>query len=163
MSGTITATRSSPTEQVFRDFLLRAGRDVFTYAGARRELQSVSPGNYPKFASLEVVRSPQFRRLAGRLHHLRLPRASRGAFQIQRGRRRFSNEGNARPAALDNVTFRPIDVKFGPTARFTSPTGRTRSFSTARWIFAIRAATKNMAVSGGLSPNPKSEIRNPKS
>src|SRR5439155_9059268 len=29
------------------------GAMYFTYAGARRELQSISPGNYPKFASLE--------------------------------------------------------------------------------------------------------------
>ncbi len=36
------------------------GATYRTLAPARRELDSVSPGRYPKFASLEIIRSPQF-------------------------------------------------------------------------------------------------------
>src|SRR5690349_7687127 len=36
------------------------GAMYVTYAGARRILGSVSPGNYPKFASLEIIDSQQF-------------------------------------------------------------------------------------------------------
>ncbi|HAV64143.1 MAG TPA: hypothetical protein DCY13_17480, partial [Verrucomicrobiales bacterium] len=36
------------------------GAMYFTYAGATRLLDSISPGNYPKFAGLEIVRTPNF-------------------------------------------------------------------------------------------------------
>jgi hypothetical protein len=36
------------------------GAMYFTYAGARRELQSISPGNYPKFCGLEMIYSKHF-------------------------------------------------------------------------------------------------------
>jgi len=78
-------------------------------------LQSISPGSYPKFASLEVVRSPQFPDdwqgdfitcdfRAHRVVHFKYSEAGAG-FQTQE-----------MPDMLrsTNVTFRPIDVKFGP-------------------------------------------------
>jgi len=36
------------------------GATYRTLAPARRELQSISPGNYPKFCGLEIIRSPHF-------------------------------------------------------------------------------------------------------
>src|SRR5947207_15204001 len=87
----------------------------FTYAGARRELQSISPGNYPKFASLEVVRSPQFPDdwqgdfitcdfRAHRVVHFKYSEAGAG----------FQTKEMPDLLRSTNVTFRPIDVKFGP-------------------------------------------------
>src|SRR5216117_742600 len=87
----------------------------FTYAGARRELQSISPGNYPKFASLEVVRSPQFPDdwqgdfitcdfRAHRVVHFKYSEAGAG----------FQTKEMPDLLRSTNVTFRPIDVRFGP-------------------------------------------------
>jgi putative heme-binding domain-containing protein len=86
-----------------------------TYAQMRRELQSVSPGSYPKFCGVEVVASPQF------------PDDWQGDFITSdfRAHRvvRFSisDEGSGyvtreMPDVLTstNVTFRPVDEKFGP-------------------------------------------------
>jgi hypothetical protein len=47
-----------------------------------------------------------------------------------------------------DLSFRPIDVKLGPTARSTSPIGATRSSNTARSISATSAATNTAAASG---------------
>ena len=91
------------------------GAMYFTYAGARRELQSISPGNYPKFASLEVVRSPQFPDdwqgdfitcdfRAHRVVHFKYNEAGAG----------FQTREMPDLLRSTNVTFRPIDVKFGP-------------------------------------------------
>jgi len=91
------------------------GAMYFTYAGARRELQSISPGNYPKFASLEVVRSPQFPDdwqgdfitcdfRAHRVVHFKYSEAGAG----------YQTKEMPDLLRSTNVTFRPIDVKFGP-------------------------------------------------
>jgi glucose/arabinose dehydrogenase len=91
------------------------GAMYFTYAGARRELQSISPGNYPKFAGLEVVRSPQFPDdwqadfitcdfRAHRVVHFKYSEAGAG----------FQTKEMPDLLRSTNVTFRPIDVKFGP-------------------------------------------------
>jgi len=115
----------------------------FTYAGARRELQSVSPGNYPKFASLEVVRSPQFPDdwqgdfitcdfRAHRVVHFKYNEAGAG----------FQTKEMPDLLRSTNVTFRPIDVKFGPDGALYIATGRIRSFNMAKWISATRAATR---------------------
>jgi putative heme-binding domain-containing protein len=87
----------------------------FTYAGMRRELQSISPGQYPKFCGLEIVASQQF------------PDAWQGNFLTAdfRAHRivRFSvtddGAGYVTKQMADlvgstNVTFRPVDMKFGP-------------------------------------------------
>jgi putative heme-binding domain-containing protein len=87
----------------------------FTYAGMRREMQSISPGQYPKFCGLEIVASQQF------------PDAWQGNFLTAdfRAHRivRFSltddGAGYVTKQMSDlvgstNVTFRPVDMKFGP-------------------------------------------------
>jgi putative heme-binding domain-containing protein len=87
----------------------------FTYVDMRRELQSISPGGYPKFCGLEIVHSEQF------------PPDWQGNFITAdfRAHRvvRFavSDEGSGyvtkeMPDVLTstNVTFRPVDEKFGP-------------------------------------------------
>lgn len=87
----------------------------FTYAGARRILPSVSPGAYPKFASLEVIESSAF------------PEDWQGTmvtcdFRAHRVVRFAINEKDSAYITKElpdvmrttNVTFRPIDVKLGP-------------------------------------------------
>jgi putative heme-binding domain-containing protein len=91
------------------------GATYFTYADMRRELQSISPGNYPKFCGLEIVANAQF------------PDDWRGDFLTEdfRAHRlvRFhpTEEGSGyvtqeMPTFLlsRDETFRPIDLKFGP-------------------------------------------------
>ncbi len=91
------------------------GATYFTYSDMRREAESISPGNYPKFASLEVVHSPNF------------PNDWQGSvitcdFRAHRVVRfSLSDVGSSfqtheMPDLLrsTNVTFRPIDVRFGP-------------------------------------------------
>ena len=91
------------------------GAMYLTYAGARRIMGSISPGNYPKFAGLEILNSPHF------------PDAFHGAaitcdFRAHRIVRFTLSENGAGFAAKhdgdfirsSNVTFRPIDVKQGP-------------------------------------------------
>jgi putative heme-binding domain-containing protein len=91
------------------------GATYFTYANMRRELKSISPGNYPKFCGLEIIRSTQF------------PPDWQGNaitcdFRAHRVVRFGIEEQGAGYAARElsdlvrstNVTFRPIDVKFGP-------------------------------------------------
>ncbi len=91
------------------------GAMYFTYAGARRLLDSVSPGAYPKFCGLEIVRSEQW------------PQDWQGsaitcdfrAHRIVRFSISESDAGYAAQEAGDLVrsldpTFRPIDVKIGP-------------------------------------------------
>jgi putative heme-binding domain-containing protein len=91
------------------------GATYFTYANMRRELKSISPGNYPKFCGLEIIRSAQF------------PPDWQGNaitcdFRAHRIVRFGIEEQGAGYAARElsdlvrstNVTFRPIDVKLGP-------------------------------------------------
>jgi putative heme-binding domain-containing protein len=91
------------------------GATYFTYANMRRELKSISPGNYPKFCGLEIIRSTQF------------PPDWQGNaitcdFRAHRIVRFGIEEQGAGYAARElsdlvrstNVTFRPIDVKLGP-------------------------------------------------
>jgi hypothetical protein len=91
------------------------GATYFTYSDMRREAESISPGNYPKFASLEIVHSPQF------------PADWQGSvitcdFRAHRVVRFGLNEVGSSYVTKEmpdlmrstNVTFRPIDVRFGP-------------------------------------------------
>ncbi|HTH49288.1 MAG TPA: PVC-type heme-binding CxxCH protein, partial [Candidatus Limnocylindria bacterium] len=91
------------------------GATYFTYSDMRREADSISPGNYPKFASLEVVHSPNF------------PADWQGSvitcdFRAHRVVHFGMNETGSTwqtkelPDLLrsTNVTFRPIDLRFGP-------------------------------------------------
>jgi putative heme-binding domain-containing protein len=91
------------------------GATFFTYANMRRELKSVSAGNYPKFCALELIRSEQF------------PPEWQGNaitcdFRAHRVVRFGIEEQGAGYVARElgdlvrstNVSFRPIDVKLGP-------------------------------------------------
>ena len=91
------------------------GAMYFTYARARRIMGSVSPGNYPKFAGLEIINSPH------------LPENFRGAavtcdFRAHRIVRFTLSESGAGFAAKHEgdfirssaTSFRPIDIKQGP-------------------------------------------------
>jgi putative heme-binding domain-containing protein len=91
------------------------GATYFTYAIMRREMPSISPGSYPKFCSLEIVRSEHF------------PKDWQGNvitcdFRAHRVVRFGIEEKGAGYAAHEiadlirstNVSFRPIDVKLGP-------------------------------------------------
>ena len=91
------------------------GGMYFTYARARRILHSVSPGAYPKFASIEIIYSEQFPPdwqgdvitcdfRAHRVVHFKI--SEQGAGYITK----------EMPELLrtTDVTFRPIDVKLGP-------------------------------------------------
>ena len=86
-----------------------------TYAGGRRIMNSVSPGSYPKFCSLEMIRSPHFPDdWQGNLItcDFRAHRVVRFAVDEQ-------DAGYVTRAMPDivrtrDVAFRPIDVKLGP-------------------------------------------------
>jgi glucose/arabinose dehydrogenase len=91
------------------------GATYFTYSDMRREAESISPGSYPKFASLELVHSPAF------------PSDWQGSaitcdFRAHRVVRFGLTEVGSTwqtkelPDLLrsTNVTFRPIDLRFGP-------------------------------------------------
>jgi putative heme-binding domain-containing protein len=85
-----------------------------TYEGARRILGSISPGSYPKFCSLELIKSERF------------PKEWQGNaitcdFRANRVVRFDITEQGAGYTSKQyefmrstNVTFRPIDVKMGP-------------------------------------------------
>ena len=91
------------------------GATYFTYAQMRREMQSVSPGSYPKFCALEMIYSEQF------------PDDWQGNFitcdfRAHRVVRFSATENGAGYVTKEmpdlvrssDVTFRPIDVKLGP-------------------------------------------------
>ncbi|MBI3417783.1 MAG: hypothetical protein HY043_21030 [Verrucomicrobia bacterium] len=91
------------------------GAEYLTYAGSRRILGSITPGNYPKFASLEIIYSDHF------------PKDWQGNivtcdFRANRVVRFAVSEDGSSYTAKDmpdllrttNTTFRPIDVKLGP-------------------------------------------------
>ncbi|HAM70202.1 MAG TPA: hypothetical protein DCM86_00980, partial [Verrucomicrobiales bacterium] len=87
----------------------------FTYAGARRILGSVSPGNYPKFCSLEILHSPVFPDdWQGSMVtcDFRAHRVVR--FSIQEQGSAYVTQEMPDLVRSQDATFRPIDVKLGP-------------------------------------------------
>ena len=91
------------------------GATYLTLAPARRTLQSVSPGSYPKFCGLEIIRSAQFPDdwqgdaitcdfRAHRVVHFKIAEQGAGYLTTEM------------PDLLrsTDVTFRPLDVKLGP-------------------------------------------------
>ncbi|NDB77295.1 MAG: sorbosone dehydrogenase, partial [Verrucomicrobia bacterium] len=86
-----------------------------TYARARRILPSVSPGGYPKFASLEIIRSQQFPAdWQGRVVTCDF-RANRvTSFSITEQGAAYITKQEVDICRTSNNTFRPIDVKLGP-------------------------------------------------
>src|SRR5258706_5277716 len=91
------------------------GATYFTYANMRRELKSISPGNYPKFAGLELVRSSQFpddwqgNAITCDFRAHRIVR-----FAIEEQGSGYASRQLPDLLSTTNVTFRPIDVKLGP-------------------------------------------------
>jgi putative heme-binding domain-containing protein len=86
-----------------------------TYAGARRILQSASPGSYPKFAGLEYLRSPHFPDdwQGGYVTcDFRAHRVVR--FAIDEKDSSFVTREMPDLVRTKDVAFRPIDVKLGP-------------------------------------------------
>ena len=91
------------------------GATYFTYSDMRREADSISPGSYPKFASLELVHSPNFPAdwqgsaitcdfRAHRVVH----------FGMNEVGSTFQTRELPDLVRSTNVTFRPIDLRFGP-------------------------------------------------
>ncbi len=86
-----------------------------TYAGARRILDSISPGSYPKFCSLEIVHSKHFPDewqgdlIACDFRAHRLVR-----FNVEEQGAGFVTQEMPDLLRTASATFRPIDVKFGP-------------------------------------------------
>jgi putative heme-binding domain-containing protein len=91
------------------------GAMYFTYAKARRILPSVSPGNYPKFASLEIIRSTHFPAdWQGRVVTCDF-RANRvTSFDVSESGAGYVTKQGPDICRTANNTFRPIDVKLGP-------------------------------------------------
>lgn len=91
------------------------GATYFTYSDMRREADSISPGNYPKFCSLEVIRSPAFPKdWQGQLVtcDFRAHRVVR--FGLKEAGSTFQTVEMPDLARSTNVTFRPIDLRLGP-------------------------------------------------
>lgn len=87
----------------------------FTYAGARRTLNSVSPGSYPKFSGLEHVRSPHFPAdWQGNFVtcDFRAHRVVRFAIDDEGGG--YVTREMPDLVRTKDVAFRPIDIKLGP-------------------------------------------------
>jgi putative heme-binding domain-containing protein len=91
------------------------GATYFTYASMRREMKSISAGSYPKYCSLELIRSEQFPpewqgnaiTCDFRAHRVvRFGIEEQGAGYVSR------ELGDL--VRSTNVSFRPIDVKLGP-------------------------------------------------
>jgi len=91
------------------------GATYFTYSDMRREAESISPGNWPKFASLERVHSPAFPAdWQGNLItcDFRAHRIVR--FGLKEVGSSFQTVEMPDVLRSTNVTFRPIDLRFGP-------------------------------------------------
>ncbi|MBL9136255.1 MAG: hypothetical protein JNK85_10320 [Verrucomicrobiales bacterium] len=91
------------------------GATYFTYSDMRREAESISPGNYPKFCSLEIVHSPAFpNEWQGQAItcDFRAHRIVR--FALKDVGSTFQTVEQPDLLRTTNVTFRPIDLRFGP-------------------------------------------------
>ena len=91
------------------------GATYFTYSDMRREADSISPGNYPKFASLEVIHSPAFPKewqenaITCDFRAHRIVR-----FSVKDSGSSFQTQEQPDLLRSTNVTFRPIDLRLGP-------------------------------------------------
>lgn len=91
------------------------GATYFTYSDMRREADSISPGSYPKFASLELVHSANF---PAEWQGSAITCDFRAHRVVHFGMSEVGSTFQTRemPDLLrsTNVTFRPIDLRFGP-------------------------------------------------
>jgi putative heme-binding domain-containing protein len=91
------------------------GATYFTYASMRREMQSISPGSYPKFCGLEIIASKQFpddwqgNMITADFRAHRLAR-----FGVSEEGAGYVSKELPDLVRTTNVTFRPIDLKLGP-------------------------------------------------
>ncbi len=97
------------------------GAMYFTYENAKKILQSISPGNYPKFASLELIRSPLFPddwQGNAITNDFRAHRVVRFAINdLNQGanpKSGFVTKAMPDLIRTNDATFRPIDLKLGP-------------------------------------------------
>jgi putative heme-binding domain-containing protein len=97
------------------------GAQFVTYEGARRILPGISPGSYPKFASLELISSPHFPAewqgnaitcdfRAHRIVRFSMTDLAKGT-PAQAG---YVTKEMPDVVRTSDVAFRPIDVKLGP-------------------------------------------------
>ncbi len=100
------------------------GGMYFTYENGRRILQSVSPGSYPKFCSLEMIHSPLFPEdwqgsfitndfRAHRIVHFGISDLAKTANPADAKSGYITKEAPDLVRTSD-LSFRPIDVKLGP-------------------------------------------------
>lgn len=91
------------------------GATYFTYSDMRREAASISPGNYPKFCSLEIIRSPAFPEdWQGQVVTCDFRAHRLVRFGLKEVRSTFQTVEMPDLARSTNVTFRPIDLRLGP-------------------------------------------------
>ncbi len=96
-------------------FYVVPGAMYSTYAGARRILGSISPGSYPKFCGLEIIRSEHFpKEWQGNFItcDFRANRIVR--FSVEEQDSAYVTKEMPDLIRTKNVAFRPIDVKLGP-------------------------------------------------
>ena len=85
-----------------------------TYEGARRIIGSVSPGSYPKFCGLELIKSERFpKEWQGNAVTLDFRANRMVRFEILEQGAGYTTRQHEFLRST-NVTFRPIDVKLGP-------------------------------------------------
>jgi len=100
------------------------GGMYFTYENGRQILQSVSPGSYPKFCSLEMIHSPLFPQdwqgsfitndfRAHRIVHFGISDLSKTTDPAQ-AKSGYITKELPDLVRTSDLSFRPIDVKLGP-------------------------------------------------
>ena len=95
------------------------GAMYFTYANGRRLMDSISPGNYPKFCSLALVEGDQWPedwQGSALTCDFRAHRIVR--FGIEDRDSGYATRELPDVLRTTNVTFRPIDIKSGPDGAF---------------------------------------------
>ena len=94
------------------------GAMYFTYENAKKIMPSVSPGGYPKFCGLELVKSPLFPadwQGDAVTCDFRAHRIVRFSFNdLSPAKSGYETKAEADLVRTTDKSFRPIDVKFGP-------------------------------------------------
>ncbi len=94
------------------------GAMYFTYENAKKIMPSISPGSYPKFCGLELVRSPLFpAEWQGNAItcDFRAHRIARFSIKdLSPGKSGYETKAEADLVRTTDASFRPIDVKMGP-------------------------------------------------
>ncbi|MBN8248951.1 MAG: hypothetical protein J0L84_16100, partial [Verrucomicrobia bacterium] len=128
------------------------GATYFTYADMRREAESISPGNYPKFAGLEIVHSPMFPAdWQGNVLtcDFRAHRVVR--FGLVEVGATFQTKEMPDLLRSTNVTFRPIDLRFGPDGALYVADWSNPIIQHGIWRVAATGAGKGAGPAPNLS------------